>query len=123
MARKKKKITIKEKLERMNLTEEEKTLAERKALVNILMCILWPLTLFILWADAKEKLGVFYYLIILISFINVILTYYYTKLDIDKDKFLSHMLKSKIGKVERFGTVFLVVEIVLILSYIFILNK
>lgn len=71
----------------------------------------------------KKGSGFFYYIIIFISVINVALTYYYTTLDISKDKFLSHMMKSPIGKVESMGSVILVLEVVFILLYVFVLNR
>ncbi len=119
--KKKKQITLRD-IKRIKLTEEEQHVAKKKALLTILLCILWPVTLFMLWPGTKEAFGVFYYLIAAISILNVVMSYFYVNLDISRDKYISYTFSSGIGKIERVAMLFLIVEVIFILLYIFVLN-
>ncbi|CDZ74391.1 putative membrane protein [Peptoniphilus sp. ING2-D1G] len=122
MSRKKKKqITLRD-IKKIELTEEEKNIAKKKSILTILLCILWPVTLFMLWPGARNAFGNLYFLIAAISILNVAMTYLYLNLEISRDKYISYTFNSGIGKIERIAMLFLIVEVVFILLYIFVLN-
>ncbi len=122
MSRKKKKqITLRD-IKKIELTEEEKNIAKKKSILTILLCILWPVTLFMLWPGARNAFGNLYFLIASISILNVVMTYLYLNLEISRDKYISYTFSSGIGKIERIAMLFLIVEVVFILLYIFVLN-
>ncbi|MDO5040862.1 MAG: hypothetical protein Q4D95_02105 [Peptoniphilus sp.] len=119
--KKKRQITLRD-IKKIKLTEEERSAAKKKVLLTILLCILWPVTLFMLWPGAKEAFGVFYYLIAAISALNVVMSYLYMNIDISRDKYISYTFSSAIGKIERVALLLLIVEVVFILLYVFVLN-
>ncbi|RVU54283.1 hypothetical protein [Anaerosphaera multitolerans] len=123
MAKKKNKKIKSVNLDKVVLSEEETKVAKKKAMLIILLCIMWPITLLLLWPSLRSIVPtIVYYGIILISMVNVILTYTFTTLEIDEMKYQAFLQRNPIGKVERLGSVFVIAEVGLIMMFI-ILSK
>ncbi|MGO1580763.1 MAG: hypothetical protein ACTHWZ_05080 [Peptoniphilaceae bacterium] len=118
MGRKKKKSIN---LDKIVLSEEEKIGAKKKALLTIILSFLWPITLILLWTEARQVINPFlYYLIVFISGINIILTINYSKIEIDKYKYMAYLKNNKIGKVEKFSSAIAIAETIFIIGMIII---
>lgn len=107
-------------LAKMELTAEEQELAKKKAIYLITLCILWPLTLLILWPTFRNIVpNIVYMSVVVISAINVILTFYYFKIDLSQDKYRAYLQQNKnLGKIWKFSSVFLISEVAIILIFI-----
>ncbi|SHH31670.1 hypothetical protein SAMN02745245_01061 [Anaerosphaera aminiphila DSM 21120] len=119
MGKKIKKTAKRVNLDKVTLTEEEEVIAKKKAIFTIALCIMWPITLLLLWPSLRNFVpNIVYYGIIGISMINIILTYLYTTVQIEQIKYQAYLSRNSIGKIERFGSVFVIVEAALILIFI-----
>lgn len=111
-------------LKKVELTEEENKKAHRKALLTILLCILWPFTLVILMPNIKVLIGnIGYYAVLALAAVNVYMTIAYTKSDVDDLKYAAFLAQNKIGNVERFAGLIFIVEVVLIGVFLFSIRK
>ena len=112
------------KLSEIALTEEEIKQSRKKAILTIVLCIMWPLTLFILVPNMKSLIPSYvFYALIIISGINVYLSVLYNKIEIDSVKYQGFLAQNKIGKVERFASLILIFEIGFVILTLVTLKK
>lgn len=112
------------KLSTIKLTEEESKISSTKAILTILLCVMWPLTLIILIPNIKNMIpDMLFYLLIFISLINVYLSVWYNKVKVDNVKYQAYLSQNKIGKVERFASLILIFEVGLVILFLLTLKK
>ena len=118
----KKKNTID--LTKVELSEQDRNIAKKKVIITVLLCIMWPLTLFLLMPHVRTVMPqIIFYALVVISAINVYMTIEYTKFELDDVKYEAYVVQSKYGKIERFAGLLFIFEVAFILFCVYVIVK
>lgn len=125
MGRKKKKRVAKTyDLTKIELNEDDYKKFKLKALSTIVLSITWPLSLFIIVPNIRTVLSnAMYYSILVVSIFNIILTFLSGRLKIDEIKYHKYLLESKFRKLERFSSLILIIEVIMIFIYLVMIKN